>query len=342
MKYVILRPMNSLYDTKTRPNRNTDKNSDVKIENNETINYFDDSMYDRSSCLIDNEEDDLEHYQFDTDNMVSYKAATLSGETCYPFAVIKTTDKKSVPCTKDTIYKIVNKRKDTSKDFVSLGFLDVSDKYKPFKKFDNDEIVGIVNEEFVIRKNKGFNKQSIGYLKLKEEDTYKEYYVQLVCNRNWWWLFQTVVITIATIVIIGSIDWNYAKIETNTIITKAYSMVSSAWYSMMETDIIDVSYNRDVYVYDNNISLGVNTNAVDNMEYVVDLYIDNSLIYRSDLIKTGEALDEIILPSPPTLQTNKQNGRLVIKLYKNKIELNDYIEKNIKIINMSNMEEKLK
>lgn len=76
------------------------------------------------------------------------------------------------------------------KQGIRLGFIRSADsfEYDTCDVYNEKQIAGVVNDRFPIHNKKGFNQKKVGYLKLAEDTSTEDYYVEVTKSRGILWM----------------------------------------------------------------------------------------------------------------------------------------------------------
>lgn len=335
MKTVYLRPIKIIKTVETveeqKPitiNAENDPFADWDEGNaasSEEYSSFSEGYYDNDSNEVQVEHkntDGLRAYRFDASYSYSLKAARMSKEIKTPFAIQKTSKKGKGIGEFDNLYRTDQKIKyNEYKQGVTIGFVRASNKFKyaQYKPSMNEKLVGIINDEIPIRKEKGFNQKRVGYIKLAEGNSEENYYVEVTKNRGFWRLIQVVIIVAALLIVLNSINFENIHFSKDGL-----EFIKSAVTEMQEEKQLTISHLSDLRVKDRLVNIGLTSEISEGLEFKVKIYLgDNTdtglLVCESERLVAGSSLDTIEISQQvmEQLRQGAHEGILLCEIYDN-------------------------
>lgn len=286
---------------------------------------FDVGMYDEdyrdhshTNVQVKNTDSLTDRYNFDSNYMVTLKAAKLSGKVKAPYIVMKTMDKSSEVKEIDTIYKTDAKLKyNEYKQNVILGFILGDDAFRTiqFNPKHMDKYVGTVNEDFPIFKKKPFNSKRVGYIKLSENNPNEDYYLAVVKKRKPFAFVPYIVAALVTLIILTQTNWGMIGEGLKKDIEHLKNIGSTVTEVMTVHDWSVYHESKAVVGSDGTVVLNIKTSEFLNTHYKVFMYIDDAEIYASEELESGASLDSINVPILNNLESGEYTCKLVCKLY---------------------------
>lgn len=262
--------------------------------------------------------DHFKQYAFDTDYLVTLKAARMSKEATTPFVVIKTGDKKSKATELDTIYRTDKKIKYSEyKQGIRLGFIRVSDsfRYARYNMEKTQQLVGVVNDEIPIRRKKGFNQKRVGYIKLTEGTGTEDYYVEATKSRGYLWMILMVLVMAALVVLLSGHDWDGWHFNWDGLTAYKTSITE-----VQEQNQLSINHEADAELVDGLISLGLTSDGEADLQFKVKIYCgaieESNLIYESDKIMAGAGLEKIEPHGLNDLRAGNYTCAIICEVYK--------------------------
>lgn len=295
---IVSADLSSLFDDDfygNAPKRQTTQNKD-----NDDLDIYSDSLYeDVKRKIYVRSTDNLERMTVDTSYRVTKREALTSIEAKTPFIVGKIDGKKLRIDENDIIYKTIPKMQHQDrKRAMRIGYIQVSDKLKcrHLKLENNENIVGLLHDDYIITKKKGFNQEKIGYIKLKDDDSGIDKYVEVTKGKGARDLFKWLLL-ISIIIILSNFklpeDWHFDW--KNLKLYKTEEQVED------KESIVEISHNAKAALVDNKIQLDLASKAESdtNGELLFTLkIIDNSSgesVFESALLEAGSSVAEIQL-----------------------------------------------
>lgn len=272
------------------------------------------------------------NYSLSFDNVITHKEARTAIEEKRPFIIAKRGKKASTAEEVDTIYRVLPKMKIMDKNVQRIGFIEADHKAKhvKFNKRKTYKYRGLANEEFLIKKKKGFNQRKIGYIPLMESTQNKELYVEITTSRGYTWLL--LVLIIVGLIGLFACTKNMDGWHFNLDKLKLYKTKEIIEYQENE---LQLTLNATPVLNDGYININLSSDYVENVTYIARLYDENNtLIFESDTIKAGEGLEKIKLLNEPS--TGEHEYNLVCETYKNESYIGE-IESSI-LINIKAVE----
>lgn len=319
MKKVILNPIkvNRAVEKVDGPaHLNNEELSGLSVYSQaEAESEFDyDDLYDNTNYESVKDDDHIEKYNINAGCLISLKAARVSKEIGTPFAVAKWNKKEKRINELDNIYTLSKKIKyNEYKQGIRVGFLRSSDsfQYEHCNIHDPNQVVGMVNDIFPIRKRKGLTQRKVGYLKLNESTDTKEFYVEVTKARNMLWLILYTLIIATIILCLHSFmnsGWNLN-----------WDNFSFSKIAVSEMDVINelgIMHQGEVILKDGQATIGLTSNSASGVSYTVQIHETNTneTLYESDLLAANEGLQVIEVTKP--LSPGRHPCDLICEAYK--------------------------
>lgn len=234
--------------------------------------------------------DRFKQYNFDTSYLMSLKGARVSSEIKTPFVILKHWNKGKRISEFDTVYRTDQKIKyNEYRQGVRLGFIRAADKFK-YAHYNLDktqQVIGIVNDEYPIRKNKGINQRKVGYIKLDQGSDLEDYYVEVTQSHKFIWM---ILITIALLLVMIKPAMqalpDIESIQNWKFNSETFSLNNSY---MIE---VQITCKSEVELTEGTIDLGIETSGEDNLQYKTKIYLKDEasgqLLYEGSLITVGQ------------------------------------------------------
>lgn len=319
MKRVILNPIKVdkvVEKVDNSVHTNNAENDDLSLQSQAELEINYDDLYDNTKDESTHEEKDnhIEKYSINTKCLISLKAARVSKEIGTPFAVAKWNRKEKRISELDNIYTLSKKIKyNEYKQGIRIGFLRSSDsfQYDHCNIHDPNQVVGVVNDIFPIRKRKGLTQRKVGYLKLNESTDTKEFYVEVTKTRNMLWLILYALIIAAIVLCLHSfissgwsLDWDNLSFSKTAI---------------SEVDVVNelgIMHQGEVILKDGQAAIGLIGNSASGVSYKVEIYeaATNEALYESSIIAANEGLQVIEVTKP--LSPGRHPCDLICEAYK--------------------------
>jgi len=308
-----------LSNESSNPSQSNRSNTETTLITPDAAEMFDDEAYVDSSIHNNTSNpkisDQLEKYEFNSDNLVTYKAARLSGKVKSPYAIVKTIDKRSKIAEIDTIYRTDHKMKyNEYKHNVRIGFIKASEKLK-YEKLEPEDIskgkfVGIVGDRHLIYKKKPFNHKHVGYIKIEENTVAEDYFVEVVKPHNPFAWIPYIMIPLAILIILFTFNWESLHSVFNT------DDLKNIGKNVADTLTVDFTVlHEGTVVADSGIIYpNIVTTEVKGAKYKALIYIGDTKVYESEPIETGKSIDSIHIPILENLEPGTYTSHLVCQL----------------------------
>lgn len=318
MKHVILSPVRIEKHMEKDYNTST---SQVPISES----LMDDSI----DNLIYNVDYDYKHEVRNTDHLDKYtlsgkhymtlKEARVSKEIRTSFAVIKGKDKKRKVSEYDNIYRTDKKIKYKEyRQQARLGFIRGADsfRYSNINLKREDRLVGVLNEEIPIRKKKGFNQKTVGFIKLAEATDYEDYYVEVTKSRGILWMILTALIAAALMILLNGHDWSNWQLNWDSL--TAFKTITTELTK--EEALMDINHRASVDLEGNILNLDLVSVEVANRQFKIKIYVGDTasgvLLYESTRLEAGAGLETIEIQDISGLKPGSYNCTLICDVYK--------------------------
>lgn len=256
--------------------------------------------------------DGFRKYNINSDCIVSHKEARTSIEETRPFIVAKRGKKLGIAEEIDTIYRSLPKMKITNKSCQRIGFVQADERAKTFelKNRTKDKFRGILNDEFMIAKKKGFNQKKIGYIPLKESTATKDLYVEVTTDRGYKWLAVILIILCILVGVIsfgGLSDWNFD--------TRGLTLYKTAETVDYKASEIAISLNATPVLRDGMININLTSEKQEGIDFIAYLYDENdTLLYESDRLHAGDSISKIQIYNDISL--GRHNCKIICESYR--------------------------
>lgn len=305
---------------------------------------------------------------------IDFKEARTSIEHKQPFVITKFGKKTKAPEDIDGFYKTVSKMPiQSSMSSVQnqrIGFVladkmfkeyklrdphpsQLSNKHKKKTVFSDKEYQraeaafnkqkrlfrGIIDDEYLIFKKKPSNTKKIGYLHLNETDQNQNqsYYVEVVQDRGYKWLFNLfIIILLAASIILGAKwyidsnpDWHFNKnfltlyktAEQIDYINNELQIGFNATPVLTTDPTQTQNQNQPQPLNINIVSSTAETAEANTIFFKPILYINNEIVYESEeLLPAGSTIPTIQLNT--TLPEGEYEGQLKCRAYKSSVPNN--------------------
>lgn len=243
--------------------------------------------------------DNLEKMTVDDSYRVTKREALTSIEAKTPFIVGKIDGKKLRIDENDIVYKTIPKMQhQDGKRAMRIGYIQVSDKLKcrHLKLENNENIVGLLHDDYIITKKKGFNQEKIGYIKLKDDDSGIDKYVEVTKGKGardllMWLLLIAIIILLSNFKLPE--DWHFDW--KNLKLYKTEEQIEN------KESIVKISHNAKAVLVDSMIQLDLTseTESEADGELLFTLKIIDSSsgesVFESELLEAGSSVAEIKL-----------------------------------------------
>lgn len=284
---------------------NTPEMGDTSIFSDDDYEYDADSTF-NSSMFNDNdyEETDsvdtmseIQQFSFDYDWQVSKKEALVSIEAKSPFVVGKIGNSKAKIEETDRVYRTIPKIKYTdNKRARRIGYVEVTDKVKvqrvnPSK---SKNIVGIVSDDYLITKKKGFNQRKIGYIKLKDDDSGIDKYVEITKSKGLEgvliWLILIDLILLLMNVRLPE-NWNFDW--------KNLTLYKTEEQTEYRDNIVRIEHNAEPILKDGQLGLDLtssgSTETDGKIQFILKIVdvVSGEVIYQSEMLEAGTAIQTV-------------------------------------------------
>lgn len=326
MKYLFLRSVKVQEHIEEKEEHSVqERNTICEIDLEEDIageysgTGFDDDIYEQNtdsnnkgqSVIISNI-DDFRKYSISFDNMVTHKEARTSIEEKRPFIVAKRGKKKSFAEDIDTIYKTLPKMKIADKNVQRIGFIVAEEKARSFKLKKKNKYAGVINEEFLISRRKGFNQKKVGYLQLMESTASKDLYVEVTTNRGYKWLAILIIIISLLGAFIALKDWDGWHLAK-----KGLTLYKTEEIIEYKESALNISLNATPVLKDGNVNINLSSEQAEGITFIARLYLVDTeeLIYESKEMQAGEGVAKIEISTE--LEVGEHKCNLVCESYKN-------------------------
>ena len=299
-----------------------EKESKAKNDDNGEYNGFSDDLYDDNTeeQIKHKNTDGLKEYRVDSNNIYTLKSARMSKEIRTPFAVVKTSKKKRGVGEFDNLYRIDQKTKyNEFRQEVTIGYVKASNRfgYAHYKPSMNDKIVGLINGEIPIWKNKGFNQQRVGYIKLNEKSLLEEYYVEVTRSRGYWRFIQVALIVAALLIVLSKVNFENIHFSKDGL-----EFIKSTVTEVQEEQQMAISHLSDLEVKDGLVNIDLTSEVSEGLEFKVKIYIGDNIdtglqICESERLAAGSSIDtvEISQQVAGALRQGTHEGILVCEIY---------------------------
>lgn len=325
MKQVILSPVKiEKHIEKTTSNPETKEigySEELSTTADDGFSEFDYPMDYEDEHEVKNT-DPYDKYTISSEHYMTLKEARVSKEIKTPFAIIKGQGKKSKVTEYDNIYRTDKKIKYKQyRQRSRLGFIRSADdfRYSTIKlHYDlppDERIVGMLNEEIPIRKKKGFNQKTVGFMKLAESADHEDYYVEVIRSRGILWMILTALIIAALALILNGHDWSNWHFNWDSL------AVYKTTVSEIQTEnLIEINHRAEVNLEGNSLRLELTSNQVGATEYKVKIYIGDDAtgqqIYESEKLSAGTGLGTIEVTGTEGLQPGSYTCTIKCDVYK--------------------------
>lgn len=286
-----------------------DKTKKFKSNSNElgTPSVLDDSLYEQKRKIRLKNTDNLERLNIAGSFRVTRKEALTSIEAKTPFIVGKMEDatkpnsknKKPKPFIEehDIVYRTIPKIRHS--DNISarrVGYLQVADKpsYQHFNWKKTKHILGIINDEYIITKKKASNQRKIGYIKLAEDDSGIDKYVEVTKKKSTPFL-------LILFIMIGILLFmkNFDSIEDWHVDFSKFNVYKTEEQIEYNQRIVTINHNAEVKLEDGQIKLNLmgNKGVATETEIMLKIKILDSsskeVLYESEILEAGKLIQYI-------------------------------------------------
>lgn len=272
--------------------------------------------------------DAYDKYTISSEHYMTLKEARISKEIRTSFAIIKYRGKKGKATDYDNIYRTDKKIKYKQyRQRVRLGFIRGARDFRysniklHYDLSPDKSIVGILNEEIPIRKKKGFNQKTVGFIKLSEAADYEDYYVEVTRSRGILWMILTALIVIALALLLSRHDWSSWHFDWNSL--TAYKTEVS---EVQTENLMEISHRAEVDLEGSSLRLELTSNQTVATEYKVKIYIGEGTsgqqIYESEKLPAGTGLETIEVTGTENLDPGSYTCSIQCEVYK---ELGGYL-----------------
>jgi len=260
---------------------------DLYGQNDFRAEMFTDNFYNEYDKEVNNKENDTNVLTVDKDFRVSRKEALTSIETKSPFIVGKMNGKKACIEEDDIIYKTVSKLSYKENHNIRLvGHMEVfkAPRSKRVSEKDIEKSLGIINDEYLVSKRKGFNQSKIGYLKLENDNSGYDKYIQINRSKG--------LRPILGFIIICGLILLVSKVE----LPEGWNFDNLTLYQVQERiekqDIsVEVLHDESVAVLDGKAAMQFQTISEKELGIEIVISCNGKEIYRSARMSTSEYED---------------------------------------------------
>lgn len=318
MKHIVLSPVK----VETHIEKITDTSSSQAPQDEGLMDEcFDDLLYGDSRVMEQEVKntDLFDKYTISSEQYMTLKEARVSKEIKTPFSVIKGQTKTSKVTEYDNIYRTDKKIKYKQyRQGFRLGFIRGADnfRYSNINLKKDSELVGMLNEEIPIRKKKGFNQKTVGFMKLSEGTDYKDYFVEVTKSRGILWMIVTALIVAALLILLHGHDWSGWHFNLDGL--TAYKTITTELTK--EEVLMDINHRASVDLEENKLNIDLKSNEVTNRQFKIKIYVGNDtdgvLIYESGMMEAGESLETIEIREEENLEAGNYNCTIICDVYK--------------------------
>ena len=287
----------SIFDDDYYDSDDSKDKKEVCVDDN---SMFNDGYYEKSEndkIIIEKSSDNLKQLTFDSTYRVSKREALTSIEAKTPFIVGKNKSKKPKIEEYDAVYKTIPKIKHSDKKGARrVGYLQVSDKVRKqhINIAKSKNVIGIVNDDYCITKKKGFYQRKIGYVKLQDDNSGKDKYVEVTKSKGIEFL-----LILLILVGIGLLIKNCDLPDEWHFNLKNLSLYKTEKQVEYEEHMLTVHHDASPVMKDGVLELNLvsekSGDADGDLEYIVKI-IDNmsdETIFESEKLKEGEGLQSV-------------------------------------------------
>ena len=270
----------SIFDDDYYDSDDSKDKKEVCVDDN---SMFNDGYYEKSEndkIIIEKSSDNLKQLTFDSTYRVSKREALTSIEAKTPFIVGKNKSKKPKIEEYDAVYKTIPKIKHSDKKGARrVGYLQVSDKVRKqhINIAKSKNVIGIVNDDYCITKKKGFYQRKIGYVKLQDDNSGKDKYVEVTKSKG-------IEFLLILLILVGIGLLSLYKTEKQVEYEEHMLTVHHDASPVMKDGVLEL-----------NLVSEKSGDADGDLEYIVKI-IDNmsdETIFESEKLKEGEGLQSV-------------------------------------------------
>lgn len=275
----------------------SDDDYDYDSDNAFSNSMFADDDYEEVDSDINGSSQELQQLSFDYSWQVSKKEALVSIEAKSPFIVGKLDSTKAKIEETDRVYRTIPKIKYTdNRRARRIGYIEVTDKVKTQRVNMNrsKNIVGIVNDSYIITKKKGINQRKIGYIKLNDDNSGIDKYVEVTKSKGLEGMLVWLVLIDLILILMNARlpeNWNFDW--------KNLTLYKTEEQTEYRDNIVRIEHNAEPILKDGQLGLDLtssgSTETDGKIQFILKIVdvASGETIYESEMLEAGASLQSV-------------------------------------------------